>query len=276
MLRLAPLSSNEVRGSLPWSRHAVLDGVGPPAQELPAMTRPSRLHLLFVLALAMVSGACGEPPVTPAPSLSPSPSAVVLSPGAGAVPAPEAAAAALAADPRFVGFAPLNLGLAGQRRWYEMTADGNSWNVVVTFGWGACDASCERRHSWHYRIGPDGIATLASESGGGLPPESFPTPDGGIAQYQLVTALTGCPDGDSCPPSVVPGARLSLDRWGSDDPPFELSSGPDGRASGSLPGGVYILNVLSRPDGGPLPPPFAISLAPGETNLIAIAFGSGG
>ena len=221
------------------------------------MPNPSRsFALLVVLAVALVG--CGNPPSpSPSPSPTPTPTAPATTPGAGSVAAAQAAAAVLSADPRFVGFTPYNPALTGQSRWYEMTANGSTWDVSVTVGWGGCEAGCAHQHAWHYRVGGDGKAKLVDESGEGLPTDVFPSPGSGIARYSLVSDL--------------PGAVFKLERYGANGAVFQFPVGSDGKARGSLPGGVYILSVFMRPDAGPLPAPFALSLAPDADNTIPVS-----
>lgn len=234
---------------------------------------------LFLLVFAALLTACGSPtpsvapsvPVTPSPSVTTSPG----SPVPGGVSASVAAATALSADPRFVGFMPLNPAVA-QQRWYELTANGSDWDVTLTVGWGDCSTACPHQHNWHYRVGPDGQATFLDEAGEGLPDGSFPSPASGVAEIHLVTTIP-CNDvvnvAASC--AVVeglPGAHFKLTRFDADGISFPLNAGADGGAHASLPGGVYIMTVISRPDAGPLPAPFALSLAPGQDNVLTITF----
>lgn len=225
--------------------------------------------LLAGLAVALV--ACGGPtPSTAPPSASPTPTtpAGSVDPGGVAVAAPLAAAAVLSADPRFVlGFMPFNPALA-QERWYEMTNEGSVWDVSVSVGWGDCSIDCPHRHTWHYRVGSDGTAVFGDEAGEGLPPDVLPTPGANsIAEVHLMTATT-CSNTGSCAPGL-PGVSFKLTRFDTKND-FQLDTDSTGGRHSSLPAGVYIMTTVSRPDGGPLPAPFALSLAPGLDNIITV------
>ena len=231
------------------------------------------LRRLLPLTLIGLLVACTPPAPSPTPTPVPSPTVSAKNtPAPGSLEATKAAALVLSADPRFVGFAPLNPALP-QERWYEMTADGNTWDVTLTVGWGDCSAGCAHHHSWHYRVGPDAKPTLVEESGEGLPADAFPSPASGVARVHLVTT-SPCADGASCAFNGVPGAGFKFARFGAagGDLVVALNADSKGSVVSSLPGGVYIVTTTSRPDGGPLPAPFALSLAPGRDNVVSIAF----
>lgn len=224
---------------------------------------------LPLLALLLV--ACGGPIV---PTVSAPPSVAPSAQTGGVVAAPIAAATVLQADPRFSdGFMPLNP-LLVQQRWYEMTGDGSSWTVSLTVGWGDCRTSCPHQHTWHYRVGPDGAAVFLDEAGESLPTDTFPSPASGVAEIHLVTQLA-CSRTTSCLLVGLPGTSFEFSRFDANNTSFQLDADAEGGRHSSLPGGVYILTTLSRPDGGPLPAPFAMSLAPGQDNLVTITMDAG-
>ncbi len=77
----------------------------------------------------------------------------------------EAVARVLAQDPRFSGIRPTDPDLIGQSAWYEVSPAVVGWRVMVTIGWGDCQAGCINRHSWVYDVDPTGVVTLVEERG---------------------------------------------------------------------------------------------------------------
>src|SRR6185369_2254469 len=89
---------------------------------------------------------------------SPGGSAAPTAPAAPTVASVEdAAALVVASDPRFEDAVALDPQMIGLSKWWEASAnDDGSYAVKVTIGWGDCQAGCIDRHTWSYRVGPDG------------------------------------------------------------------------------------------------------------------------
>ena len=98
-------------------------------------------------------------------------------PGAGGTKTPspsvtsaqEAAAVALAQDPRFAGLGPRDPNLIGQGSWWEVATGDDGYRVTIQIGWDDCQAGCIHRHTWVYVVRADGSADLLSEEGPPLP-----------------------------------------------------------------------------------------------------------
>ncbi len=148
--------------------------------------RPPRVgSLVTLLVVALVVGACGAAaspapttPATPTPTtfVSPVPSAA---PG-GAISQDEAVARVLAQDPAFAGIGRADPSLIGQSAWYEVSPASAGWRVVVTKGWGDCQAGCISRHTWTYDVDDAGTVTLVSQGGEPLPAASGGAGSGGL------------------------------------------------------------------------------------------------
>ena len=123
--------------------------------------------LLVALAVAGCGGAASSPPTPPPsapPPSAPPPSASAPTSG-GPLTEAEAVARVLAQDSRFAGIRPPDPNLIGQSAWYEVSPAVVGWRVVVTIGWGDCQAGCINRHSWVYDVDPAGAVTLVEERG---------------------------------------------------------------------------------------------------------------
>jgi hypothetical protein len=83
--------------------------------------------------------------------------------------AQEAAAVAIAQDPRFAGLGPRDPGLIGQGSWWEVATVDDGYHVTIQIGWDDCQAGCIYRHTWVYVVRADGSAGLLSEEGPPLP-----------------------------------------------------------------------------------------------------------
>ena len=92
----------------------------------------------------------------------PSPAAEVTSPE-------QAAAVALAQDPRFAGLRRRDPDLIGQGSWWEAAEADGAYQVTVRIGWDDCEAGCISQHTWTYEVRADGSAALLSEEGDPLP-----------------------------------------------------------------------------------------------------------
>jgi len=138
-----------------------------------AERRAQRLHAVIVIAaVAIVTMvACASSGATsPAGSAAPSAPAV---PTVASV--EDAAALVVASEPRFEGAVALDPQMIGLSKWWEAAAnDDGIYTVKVTIGWGDCQAGCIDRHTWSYRVGPNGALTLIEESGTPVPASLAP------------------------------------------------------------------------------------------------------
>jgi len=101
-------------------------------------------------------------------------SGCALAPGSSgtATSAGQAAAIALAQQPRFRGIGPFDANLIGQAAWYKVAGSGDGWEVVIRIGWGDCQAGCISEHRWTYLVRRDGRVGLTHEEGDALPTAS--------------------------------------------------------------------------------------------------------
>lgn len=114
-----------------------------------------------VVALAVVLGVAVVASRFPAGSPTPAPPAVTTP--------QEAAAIALAQDPRFAGIGPLDPDLIGQGSWWEAAPTADGFAVTIQIGWDDCQAGCINRHTWLYLVRSDGSAELLKEEGPPVP-----------------------------------------------------------------------------------------------------------
>lgn len=120
---------------------------------------------LLVTSLLLFA-ACSAAGPSPSPSPSPSQPAVTT---------PEQAAARVKAEhPEFARLTPPNPDLIGACCWYEATAVDGGYQVVVTVGWGDCQAGCIDRHVWTFAVAPDGRVGLIGEVGPTVPAGQLP------------------------------------------------------------------------------------------------------
>ena len=130
----------------------------------------------------------------------------------------QAARAVLATDSRFRAIGPLDPDLIGQAAWYEATAAGDRFEVVVRIGWGDCPAGCIDEHRWTYEVTRDGQVVLVGEIGPSVPPGVIDGTGGDVGGGELgvsgrVTAGPTCPvvqnpPDPSCADRPVSGATL--------------------------------------------------------------------
>lgn len=139
------------------------------------VSRPS-VRACWVAALGLLLAACSAPAgagsVAPVPSSSAPAPIVTPAPVPSSVTAADAVAIVLALDPRFAAVAARNPQMVGQGSWYVVTPDPAGWRVEVQVGSGDCPAGCIDRRTWVYMVGPDGSASMISETGDPLPTAS--------------------------------------------------------------------------------------------------------
>ena len=168
-------------------------------------------------------------------------SACALLPGSSGAPTTkgEAARLALAQDARFAGIAPRDESLIGQASWYEVTATGDGWQVVIRIGWGDCEAGCINEHRWTYEVGRDASVELTHEVGDPLP--------GATGVQGKATAGPTCPvetnpPDPACAERPVAGAVLVFTNAAGTEV-ARATSGADGAFSVELAPGSYTLTA---------------------------------
>ncbi len=197
------------------------------------------------------------------------------SPG-GTIGREEAIARVLAQDPGFAGIGPLDPNLIGQSAWYEVSPGTVGWRVVITRGWGDCQAGCISRHTWTYDVDPSGSVVLVDESGdpvpddaGGVPaspPVAIP-PDGGPWIAGRAVAGPTCPvvqnpPDPSCADRPVAGAVVVV-RDGSGAETARTTTAADGTFLLAVPGaGSWV--VEAQPVEGLMGTPASVTVEVGD------------
>jgi len=233
------------------------------------MTTSTRALAAFVVTLTVVLGACGggQPGST-------SPPAVDLPFETKAV------AVALASDPRFRGFGPLDPNLIGQDRWYEVLPLGDGVRVRLHVGWGDCPAGCINKHVFDVDVDRSLAVTAVTESGDPIPAGLLPGDVVSGPAILSVAALAGptCPverPGDpSCAPRPVAATIEVIAPNGSGIAAVHTAA--DGSAELRLPAGVYV--VLGRADEAFItgdPAPVVVSLAGGRLVAVSLFWDTG-
>ncbi len=156
---------------------------------------PSRATLLLAVSLALVACTGGA---TPSPSASPTPAA--LDTGAAAM------AIVVAHTPWFDGVKPKDPAVIGATSWWEATPGGAEtppavWQVMVTVGWGDCQAGCINRHVWTWQVTRAGDASLQAETGPAVPEDQIAA----LAAAATVSGIGGRASAGPVCPVVQPG-----------------------------------------------------------------------
>lgn len=230
--------------------------------------RPHPL-VLAGLAAGLLAAACGAGGPTPTTS----PPTVDLPFEARAV------AVALASDPRFRGFGPLDPNVIGQDRWYEVLPLGDGVRVRLHVGWGDCPAGCINEHTIDIDVDRSLAVVAVTEGGDPLPAGILPV-DGSEPGIVSVSALAGptCPaerPGDpACAPRPVAATieLVSPDGRGL----AAVHTNPDGSAELRAPPGVYV--VLGRADEPFMtgdPQPVVVSVAGGGSVTVSLLWDTG-
>jgi hypothetical protein len=235
--------------------------------------------LLF--ALAACSGAAG-PGTTPTPPADESP-----------ISQQEAVERVLASDPQFAGIGPLNRDLIGQSAWYEVTPGTVGWRVIVTKGWGDCQAGCIERHTWIFEVDPAGTVRLVEEigdpvpgslNGGAIPaepPVAIPAEGGpwlvGRALAGPVCPVVSDPPDPACVDRPIAGATVIVrDAAGAEV--ARATTDADGAYLVAVPGGGTF-TVEGEPVEGvlgtPAPVLVAVGAAPADWAVADLPYDTG-
>lgn len=176
--------------------------------------------LLATVAVAGAGCSAAASPSGPVATAAPTASSAVTSP----ITQADAVARVLAQQPRFTGIGPRDPNLIGQSAWYEVSPGTVGWRVIVTVGWGDCQAGCISRHAWTYDVDAGGTVRLAAEtgdpladgSGGGppSPPVAIPAQGGpwivGRAHAGPVCPVMRNPPDPMCADRPVAGAAVVI------------------------------------------------------------------
>ena len=138
------------------------------------MKKLSATFLPLVVLAAAALGACSpgsSPSPTAEPTLKPTPTPI----GEPIATIDEAARLVIASDPRFAGVTKLDPNLIGASAWWEgQRLEMGDYELTITIGWGDCPAGCINKHQWLFRVTPDAVITLVSETGDPLPAGTLP------------------------------------------------------------------------------------------------------
>lgn len=192
-----------------------------------------------------------------------------------------AVAVALASDPRFLGFGPLDPMRIGQDRWYEvLPLEDGGLRVRLHVGWGDCPAGCINEHVFEVDIDPSLAVFAVTERGDPLPAGLLPGNERTEPASLSVSALAGptCPaerPGDpNCAPRPVVATIELLTPNGTEVAATRTAA--DGTATFQMPAGVYL--VLGRADETFVtgdPAPVVVSLAGGHPLSISLLWDTG-
>ncbi len=244
------------------------------------MTTAPRLLPALVLIAAAVAAGCSGSAATTQPTAPPS-----GPPSGPPVPitTPEAAmAAVVAVEPRFAGIGPRQPDLIGQSAWYEAKpASGvGAFVVIVTVGWGDCQAGCIERHTWTYGVAPDGTVTTLSETGDPVPPGVLPTvaPTGTTGIAGRATAGPVCPverPGDpTCDPRPVANAEIVVQDLAGGEV-ARTRTNTDGTFSLPVPAGDYLVVGLAAEGLMGAPGPQPVTVTEGQVTSVELAYDTG-
>ena len=156
---------------------------------------PGRATLLLAAALALVLAGCNGS--SPSPSSAPSTS----------LDTPAAAMAAIAArTPWFDAVKPKDPNSVGASSWWEAVPVGTAtppaaWQVLITVGWGDCQAGCINRHVWTWQVSAAGALTFASETGPAVPEDQIAS----LAAAATTSGIGGRASAGPVCPVVRPG-----------------------------------------------------------------------
>ncbi len=177
----------------------------------------------------------------------------------------QAAARVIASDAQFAGVQQLQQETIGLSRWYEVTPVGDGYRVIISIGWGDCQAGCISRHQWEFTVAADGTIGEPVETGPPLPPGVTPLPIGGDTSLSIaLTAGPACPvqgnpPDPNCSPRPVADATVVIQ-----DPTggtiAELTTGANGISETTLPPGTYVVAPMPNQSVMGTPEPTAISL----------------
>jgi hypothetical protein len=219
-------------------------------------------------------GAGSSPSASASPGRTP-PNAPPTAPAGSVSNAAQAAARVIASDAQFAGVQQLRQDSIGLTRWYEATPIGNGYRVIISIGWGDCQAGCISTHRWEFDVADDGTIGKPVESGQPLPPQVTPLPIGGDTTLSIaLTAGPVCPvetnpPNPNCSPRPVADATVVVQ-----DPTggtiTELTSDSSGMAETTLPPGTYVVEAM--PNQGVMGTPEATAISLTGAGPVSLQF----
>ncbi len=238
---------------------------------------PGRATLPFLLLTAAVTiGACtggASPSPSPAPSVSVGTAA-------------QAMAVVAAHTPWFDGVKAKDPNAVGASAWWEASpmdaaTPPAAWSVVVTVGWGDCQAGCINRHIWTWQVTTAGSLTAASESGPAVPPDllvalaaaATSSGIGGRASAGPVCPVVR-PGQTGCDPRSVKGAVLII-RDASGKEVARATTDDVGLFRVAVAPGAY--TVEAQPVAGlmGIAPPVQVTVEAGHLANVALDYDTG-
>jgi len=126
----------------------------------PALVLASVAALSVAGCLAVGGGGSAASAVAPTPTPIPAPVASLE----------DAAARAIATDPRFAGATQIQPDSIGLTKWWTGEAlDSGAYTIEITLGSGDCQAGCINHHTWSFEVAADGTVMLKGEAGDPVP-----------------------------------------------------------------------------------------------------------
>jgi hypothetical protein len=229
---------------------------------------------MLVVATLVVAGCAGAASGSPAES---------TPPGLPVTTAEQAVARVVAAEPRLNGIQPFDTGLIGQSSWVTVEAGSGVGAILVTVrvGWGDCESGCIGEHGWVYAVTPDGEVRVVNETGGAVPDDAWPSPNGagetgirGVALAGPVCPVERVPPDPACAPRPVDGAVIVVRDGGGSDV-ARVTAGPDGGFFVPLPAGAYVLEPQPVEGYMGTAPPLEVSVQDGITAEVQVEYDTG-
>jgi hypothetical protein len=131
-------------------------------------------------------------------------------------------AAIAAQTPWFDGVKPIDPNSIGASAWWEAVPVGTAtppaaWRVMITVGWGDCQAGCINRHVWTWQVSAAGALTFEAETGPAVPEDQVVALAGAATASGIggrASAGPVCPvvrpGQQGCDPRSVQGAVLVI------------------------------------------------------------------
>jgi hypothetical protein len=237
---------------------------------------PGRATLLLAAVMTLALAGC-------AGSSSPSPSSA---PSAAVGTAAEAMAAVAARTPWFDGVKPKDPNVIGASAWWEAVPAGTattpaSWQVMVTVGWGDCQAGCINRHVWTWQVTSAGGVTFATETGPAVPEDQVLALAGAATTSGIggrASAGPVCPvvkpGQQGCDPRAVQGAVLVI-RDASGKEVARATTDSSGLFRVALPAGAYTVEAQAVTGLMGTAPAVQATVVAGRLTNVAIDYDTG-
>jgi hypothetical protein len=117
-------------------------------------------------------------------------------------------AAIQARTPWFDGVSAKDPNVIGASAWWEGVPVGAAtppaaWQVLITVGWGDCQAGCINRHVWTWQVTSAGAVTFATETGPAVPEDQIAA----LAGAATTSGIGGRASSGPVCPVVKPGEQ---------------------------------------------------------------------